>query len=174
MKIPRINSRAELFSRCPVVVRLPVQWGEMDSFQHVNNVTYFKYQESSRLKFFKALTDEIKDPAFNAPAFMLGTGLGPILSETHVKFIYPVVYPDTLLVGARGHMVENSLVRFKIVHSIWSLTCNRIVAEGTGTVASFNYATGKVQNFDPLVVEAIQSLAQKDSVHLEEEYSNLL
>jgi acyl-CoA thioester hydrolase len=26
----------------PVVIEIPVQWGEMDAFQHVNNVVYFR------------------------------------------------------------------------------------------------------------------------------------
>jgi len=31
--------------RHPVVRSIPVQWGEMDAFQHVNNTVYFKYFE---------------------------------------------------------------------------------------------------------------------------------
>lgn len=31
-------------------VMLPVQWGDMDAFGHVNNVQYFRYLESSRIQ----------------------------------------------------------------------------------------------------------------------------
>lgn len=171
MKHPRLNSLPEFLKRFPVVIRLPVQWGEQDAFQHVNNVVYFKYQESSRIIFFRAITDEIKDPTFDAEAFHRGSGLGPILSETGVKFICPVTYPDTLLVGATAHMLENSTSRFKIMHSVWSFSKNRVVAEGFGTVASFNYAIDKSQDFDPLVIEALDKLSKKDSSHLERELS---
>lgn len=174
MKLSRINSRTEFFKRFPVVIRLPVQWGDMDAYKHVNNSVYFKYQESARLSYFKALTDEIDDPKFDVDSFRNGTGLGPILSETTMKFIYPVVWPDTLLIGATAHMVEDTKNRFIMFHSIWSLSNNRTVAQGTGTVASFNYAIGKAQDFDPRIVSAVHSLAAKDSSHVEEKVSTLL
>ena len=33
----------------PVVIEIPVAWGDMDAFQHVNNVAYFRYFESARI-----------------------------------------------------------------------------------------------------------------------------
>ena len=39
----------------PVVVELPVAWGEMDSYHHVNNVVYFRYLENARLEYFRRL-----------------------------------------------------------------------------------------------------------------------
>ena len=33
-------------------IELPVLWGDMDAFQHVNNVQYFKYFESVRIAYF--------------------------------------------------------------------------------------------------------------------------
>jgi acyl-CoA thioester hydrolase len=30
----------------PVVISIPVAWGEMDAFQHVNNSVYFRYFDS--------------------------------------------------------------------------------------------------------------------------------
>lgn len=173
-KLPRIHTVTEFLQRFPVVIRLPVQWGEMDAFQHVNNVVYFRYQETSRIKYFAALTNEIKDPSFDAKAFQAGTGLGPIMSETAVKFIYPLQAPDTILVGASAHMLDNSLNRFQMSHSIWSLTSNRLVAQGTGTVASFNYAAGKSQDFDPLIIAAVESLGQKNSLQLEGELTKMI
>jgi acyl-CoA thioester hydrolase len=29
----------------PVVVEIPVAWGEMDAYGHVNNIVYFRYFE---------------------------------------------------------------------------------------------------------------------------------
>ena len=39
----------------PVVIELPVVWGEMDSYRHVNNVVYFRYFKSARLEYFRRL-----------------------------------------------------------------------------------------------------------------------
>lgn len=32
----------ELLKDYPVVVSIPVAWGEMDALQHVNNIVYFR------------------------------------------------------------------------------------------------------------------------------------
>ena len=36
----------------PIVIEIPVAWGEMDAFGHVNNIIYFRYFESARLAYF--------------------------------------------------------------------------------------------------------------------------
>ena len=94
----RIKTLAQFLQRHPVVSRISVKWGDMDAFQHVNNTVYFKYQEVSRLYFFKHIMDGLKHSKFNG--FLKGTGPGPIVSDTYVKFIYPLEFPDKILVGA--------------------------------------------------------------------------
>ena len=33
----------------PLVVEIPVQWGDQDAFGHVNNAAYFRWFESARI-----------------------------------------------------------------------------------------------------------------------------
>ena len=40
-----------------LVVEIPVQWGDMDAAQHVNNVIYLKWVESARVSFFRKLNE---------------------------------------------------------------------------------------------------------------------
>ena len=42
----------------PIVVEIPVAWGEMDYFHHVNNTVYFRYFESARVKYVEAIKIE--------------------------------------------------------------------------------------------------------------------
>ena len=35
--------------RFPFPIRQHIYWGEMDAFNHVNNVTYFRYFETGRI-----------------------------------------------------------------------------------------------------------------------------
>lgn len=35
-----------LLADFPVVIDWPVQWGDMDAFQHVNNTVFFRWFES--------------------------------------------------------------------------------------------------------------------------------
>ena len=46
---------ASLLAGYPVIVDLPVAWGEMDFYRHVNNVVYFRYFENARLEYFRRL-----------------------------------------------------------------------------------------------------------------------
>src|SRR4029077_12717598 len=62
---------ARLLSGFPVVVRQNVIWGEMDAYNHVNNVVYFRYFENARLEYMARLD------WFN---YEKETGIGPILS----------------------------------------------------------------------------------------------
>ena len=59
-----------------ISIQLPVQWGYMEAFQHVNNALYFRYFESARIAYFADL-DIIQEPVT----------LGPILPKTHCTFV---------------------------------------------------------------------------------------
>ncbi|MCC6421263.1 MAG: acyl-CoA thioesterase [Gemmataceae bacterium] len=118
----------ELLVGFPVVIQLPVQWGEMDSYRHVNNVVYFRYFESARLEYFRRL-DWFE--------YERATGVGPILSATHARFRRPLNYPDTISVGARVASVGED--RFTLEHHIVSHTRRVLATEGQGTVVTYHH-----------------------------------
>ena len=68
---------ADLLQGFPVIVVQPVVWGEMDAYQHVNNVVYFRYFENARLAYVERL---------RWPEFEKITGIGPILAATQARF----------------------------------------------------------------------------------------
>ena len=39
----------------PVVIALPVQWGDQDLNAHVNNVVFFRWLESARVEYLNRL-----------------------------------------------------------------------------------------------------------------------
>ena len=49
--MPTVNIYTEL-SEYACQVSIHVQWGDMDAFQHVNNVIYLGWVESARVKYF--------------------------------------------------------------------------------------------------------------------------
>ena len=53
-----------LVSDYPSVISLPVLWGDMDAFQHVNNTASVRWFESSRIRLIEhpTLTDGPRDP----------------------------------------------------------------------------------------------------------------
>jgi acyl-CoA thioester hydrolase len=129
------NERAQvahLLAGYPVVVELPVCWGEMDSYRHVNNVVYFRYFENARLEYFRRL---------DWHHYERETGIGPILQSTQARFRRPLTYPDTVAVAARTTSIEGD--RFTLDHVIVSYDQQAIVTEGQGTVVTFHYANAQ-------------------------------
>jgi len=116
----------------PVVIEIPIAWGDMDAFQHVNNIMYFKYFESARIAYFEKL---------NFNDLMIKTGIGPILANTQCKFKIPLTYPDTVSVGAKVDLMEND--RFLMKYLVVSHKHKNIAAIGEGMLVSFNYHESK-------------------------------
>jgi acyl-CoA thioester hydrolase len=112
----------------PVVIELRVAWGEMDAFGHVNNVVYFRYFESARIVYFERI---------RYMELMEQTGVGPILQATQCRYRLPLTYPDTILVGARAHTLEED--RFSMDYKIVSHKLGKVAAEGGGVVVSYDY-----------------------------------
>lgn len=112
----------------PLVIEIPVAWGDMDSFLHVNNTVYFRYFESSRIACFERL---------GIMEEMERTGIGAILHSTQCRFRIPLTYPDTVLVGTKIQNIEED--RFTTRHTIYSRKHEKIAAEGEGVIVAFDY-----------------------------------
>jgi len=109
----------------PVVMEIPVVWGDMDSFQHVNNVVYLRWFESVRLEYLQrlgTLDGKVK------------TGIGPIPVS---KYRIPLQYSDTVLVGVKTTNIGED--RFTMHHAVCSNGRNKIAAEGDGVIVMFDY-----------------------------------
>ena len=119
----------EHLTNYPVQLEIPVQWGEMDSFGHVNNIIYFRYFESARIEYFMKMG-------------IVGEGagdVGPILASTTCKFIFPLTHPDTAISTAR--VIDTQDDRFIMEYAIFSKTHQRISAKGSGVIVPYNYKT---------------------------------
>jgi acyl-CoA thioester hydrolase len=112
----------------PVVVEIPLAWGEMDAYGHVNNIVYFRYFETARMAYFERL---------NAPDFINRNPLGPILASTSCRFRAPLAFPDRVSVGARVARVDED--RFVMFYAVYSHRLQKTAAEGEGTIVCFDY-----------------------------------
>ena len=115
----------------PITVDIPVAWGEMDAFQHVNNIVYFRYFETARIKCFERVGyTRLADQR----------GYGPILASTDCRFRLPLVYPDTVTSGTCiGDIGETDFVMH---YAVMSHRYGRVAAEGKGRIVSFDYGAG--------------------------------
>lgn len=112
----------------PVRTELKVQWGDMDAAQHVNNLAYLKWFETARIDYFNHLGQDV---VYNdeKPGF--------ILAKQDVKYLFPVTYPDKVLVALKVTDVMED--RFNMHCKIFSLRHHRLVAIANGLIVSYDY-----------------------------------
>jgi acyl-CoA thioester hydrolase len=118
-----------LLASFPVVIEIPVQWGEMDAYGHVNNTVFFRYFESARMEYLDRcglVESHAKDQ------------VGAILHSTTARFRQPLYFPDSVQIGARAAEIQAD--RFTMNYTVVSLGRNLVVAEGSGVIVSFDYA----------------------------------
>ena len=129
-----------------VIVEFPVQWGEMDAANHVNNLIYLRWSESARIKYFEkvGVSTDFKGEA------------GPILGWQDCKYIYPVTYPDIVIVGART--VEIREDRFFMECAIFSKQHQRIAAISKQSIIPYSYTALKKIKIPQMWLENIQAL----------------
>jgi len=126
-------SLEDLLQGFPVVVTIPVAWGDMDAFQHVNNTRVFRYMEDARIAYFErtGVADLSGSPH----------GLGPILAQTSARFRAPLRYPDEVQVAAR--VVGVGQHSFKMEYRVVSVALHKIVATGGAIVVAYDYVEEK-------------------------------
>lgn len=135
-----------------MTICLPVEWGQMDAFGHVNNTVYFRYFESARIAYFEQT---------GMLAFMQTHGIGPILGHTQCRFKIPLTHPDTVDVGAR--VTELGDDRFEMAYRVGSRQADAVAAEGTGTIVCVDYKTGKKTALPAELRSAIEALETQSS-----------
>ncbi len=141
------NTIRELTKDFPVVMETDVRWGDMDAFNHVNNVSYLRYFESGRIAYFEAL--ELAD-------FFGTDGVGPILAETSCRYRFPLTYPDRVSVGVRSEQLGED--RFTQQYILVSHRHGRVAATGDGTIVTFDYTANSKAPIPDRVRQRIEAL----------------
>lgn len=88
--------------------QIPVRWGDMDAYGHVNNTIFFRYLESARFKYVEDLILPV-----------LGGSIPVIvLADIQCKFEAQIHYPALLTVKTRCSRLGNS--SFDVAAEIWN------------------------------------------------------
>ena len=115
-----------------VVVRLPVLWGDMDAFGHVNNTRFIRWFEMARIVHFEQVGIKTTE----------AVGVAPILAHVSCDFIAPVDFPGEILVGARVSKIGTTSFTQEYVVTL-AETPEEPVARGTGVIVMYDYDAGK-------------------------------
>ena len=119
--------------------KIPVQWGEMDAFNHVNNVVYIRWCETARIELFRNIWG---NKGINMKEILEGSGVGPILANFNINYKIPISYPDNVIIQTRVAHIGNS--SFNVEHQVFTEKMgNSVVAEASSVVVMLNYKTGE-------------------------------
>jgi acyl-CoA thioester hydrolase len=129
-----------------VKVEIPIAWGDMDSFKHVNNTKVFKYFETARIKYFE-------EAGFIET--MEKDSIGPILASTSAKFIKPLFYPDTVTAGTRVTSIEPT--QFVMEYIVESKS-KGIAALGEAKMVVYDYKSSKRTTIPDIVRNKIREI----------------
>ena len=118
----------DLLADFPVIIELPVQWGDQDALGHVNNVVFFRWWETARIAYCREI-GLMRDDATLA--------IGTVLAAMECDFRRQLIFPDTVRIGSRLAGVGNSSVR--IDHRLVSLEQIEVAAEAVSTIVAFDF-----------------------------------
>ena len=111
--------------------RMPVRWGDMDAYGHVNNTIYFRFCEQARVEW-------LEEDGFMVS---LDERNGPVIINAACTFMIPVSYPATVIVklyaGAPGRSSVMNWYEIQVEGD------DRVYAEGSAKVVWMNHLTGK-------------------------------
>ncbi|WP_201549659.1 acyl-CoA thioesterase [Psychrobacter fjordensis] len=121
------NHNPDELSYYPVIHHQPIHWGEMDAFNHLNNVVYYRYAESARIGYLQALG-------------MFDGSMITVLAQSSCQYLRPVIYPDTLLLGVRCQRLGRTSI--VIEYSYYSTAQQAVVATAEAVVVRLD-SSGK-------------------------------
>ena len=112
------------------VIKIPVQFRDIDGMGHANNVAYFAFVETARIEYFiqlmnlQQVTEDIKK-------------LPIILGGQRINYRAPAFYRDNLYIGMRTHWIKRSSFGFEFV--MYDEDTGHLVADGDGTHIMYDY-----------------------------------
>jgi acyl-CoA thioester hydrolase len=70
---------------------IPIRWGDMDAYGHVNNTVYFRFMEQCRVEYLEQLGFKVRPE-----------GSAPVIINAGCTFIVPLNYPGTVEIRMFG------------------------------------------------------------------------
>ena len=84
-----------------------VRWSECDPFRHAGHRAYFEWFEEARNRYLEAVGLAPLSP--DTP--------GPVIAETSIRYLRPLVYADEILITART--VRLGRTSFEMEYAVW-------------------------------------------------------
>jgi len=123
-----------------------IVWGDHDSFQHVNNVHYLRFFESSRIEWMQNIGLQLGGKS-KADKMIKAKGISLILKSVSINYKRPVTFPDTLLIVHKPHIESTNKYQFNLSGLAYSYTQRAIVCDSESVLVWYDY--DKLKKCDP-------------------------
>jgi len=145
-----LSSGSPVIAGYPVAIRLPILWGDLDVYGHVNNVVYLRWFEAVRAEYAMRVGVEV---------LVRDRGIGAILASISCRYHRPLPYPGEVFSGVRVTRISVGSVtlEYKIVKADTGVP----VADGVSDVVLFDYAANKPVPVPDAIRQAVEALEGK-------------
>ncbi len=126
-------------------LQLRIDWSEMDTYQHVNNVCFMKYMQSARVQFWEVT---------GLAKLYAETKKGPMLVSTRCDFTHPLFFPGNVFIKTKVEFIKNS--SFGLYHELYNDE-GVLCAKGHDVAVCFDFNTNKTF---PVTDELRQEMSQ--------------
>ena len=112
-------------------LELRIDWSEMDTYQHVNNVNFMKYMQSARVQFWEVT---------GLAKLYVDTKKGPMLVSTKCDFKNPLFFPGNVFIKTKVAYIKNS--SFGLYHELYN-DDKTLCAVGNDVGVYFDFSNNK-------------------------------
>ena len=111
----------------PTEFSIRIDWADLDLFGHVNNVTFFRYIQASRVNYCEKIgLTSLNDGG--ADSFMV--------ASSQCQFKKPLTYPGNIKVSAKVSWIKNSSLQLS--YEIYN-DAGDLVAEASDVIVVFDH-----------------------------------
>lgn len=144
------SKRPSALHEFPVVVTLPIQWGELDAYGHVNNVVFLKWFESARARYGSRVGVDMTPNS---------SGYGAIVASVSCQYLRPLSYPGDVIVGVR--VTRMSIGSVTLGFCIVDARTGVPAAEGNCDAVLYDHSNQRPCPIPDFIREAVEELEGK-------------
>lgn len=108
-----------------VIYEQKVEWGDMDAFNHVNNVVYYDYAQRARIHYLEQID------MFNLQTYS-------VLASSSCQYLRSITFPDVVWIGIRAKKIGNTSLTHEYVY--YSTAQQKVVATAESVLVFFDQA----------------------------------
>jgi acyl-CoA thioester hydrolase len=135
----------------PIRFEIPVAWGDMDAFGHVNNVIYLRYFETARVRYFDNLISDNNNKS----------SIKPVLASIQANYKAPVVYPDILTV--KIGVTKMGMTSLNMCCEMFNQR-GTLALEANCAIVMFDFITQKPSGIPDEIKEYIRKIEKNDTL----------